>query len=286
MMEIVGDIVLPVSLAFIMYGMGLSLSVEDFKRVLRRRLPVTMGVISMMLIVPLVGVFFAVWFSPSPVLSVGIVLLATCPGGMLSNLMTDLVGGDLALSVSMTVVVSAVYVCIIPLIASGSVGYFLGDDSNIDFPMFNSFLKILTLTLVPVTFGMLTREKFRKFSEKARPIIKTLSTSFLVVAFSIIVFNQMDVIRENFNNLILIVAALNVSAISIAYAISKLGKLSKEETIAVCIEHSIRQEGTAMFIAVSLLNSYEMSIPMILNTLVGMVVCVTFILFFKRKKSF
>ena len=266
-----------------MYGMGLSLQLQDFQRVLRRRYPIAMGAISMMFVVPSVGVLLAAWFAPTPILAVGIVLLATCPGGMLSNLMTDLAGGDLALSVSMTIAVSIVYVCLIPFVASGVIDYFLIDTYDIDLPLLPTLIRIMSVTLLPVILGMITRSKFQIFAEKVRPSIKKLATLFLCIAFIFIVVDQFDVIYDNFNHLILIVIALNVIAICIAYSITRIGKLSKEESIAICVEHSIRQEGTAIFIAVTLLGSYEMSIPMVLNTPVGMVVCVLFILLFKGK---
>ncbi len=285
MMSIIGDVVLPVSLTFIMYGIGLSLKLEDFQRVLIRRYPITMGVISMMLITPLLGVLMAIYFSPSPLLAVGIVLLATCPGGMLSNLMTDLAGGDLALSVSMTVMVSIVYVFLIPFVANGAVNYFVGDTHVIELEVLPVFLKIALITLLPVLLGMLTRRKFLEFAIKARPIIKKVATLFLVIAFIFIVASQWDVVAKNINRLVMIVVIMNALAVGVAYSISRIGRLSKEETIAVCVEHSIRQEGTAIFIAITLLNSHEMAIPMILNTPVGMFVCVSFVLFLRRKKT-
>ena len=283
-MEIVKYFIFPASLASIMYGMGLSLNLQDFQRVLTRRYPVTVGVISMLFFVPLLGIILALRLSPSPALAVGIVLLATCPGGMVSNLMTDLADGDLALSVSMTIVVSIIYVLLIPFIANAVVYYFMGSNWDIKLPLLLSFIKLFGITLFPIAMGMVTRHLWPSFSEKTKGIVKQFAMLFLIIAFTLIVIDQWEIISQNFSSLFLIVVTLNVLSISLAFTIAKLAKLNHKETIAVCVEHSIRQEGTAIFIAITLLNNYEMSIPMILNTPIGMVVCVSFVLWFRYIK--
>ena len=116
-MPIIDVYLLPGSLWLIMLSMGLSLQIKDIRRVFVNRRALFVGAISMLIVPPIVGISLALFFAPSAALAVGLVLLATCPGGMLSNLMTDIAKGDLALSLSLSILVSAIYVFLVPFYA-------------------------------------------------------------------------------------------------------------------------------------------------------------------------
>ena len=284
-MELIGDVLLPASLWFIMFSMGLSLTLEDFGRVFTHRRALIVGVFSMMIALPLLGTIIAVMFAPTPALTVGFILLATCPGGMLSNLMTDIAKGDLALSMSLSLLVSFVYVFIVPFYAYAATSYFLGMDSVIDVPLLSSIGQIFSITLLPVTLGVIVRRYRSEIANAAKPWIKWIATVVLFAAFIVILVDQVETLKAAFGPLLFMVALMNVLALAMAFSFSRLARVKATERIAICIEHLIRQEGTAIYIAVAILGSREMSLPMIINTPVALALCVAFVLVMRWRQA-
>ena len=126
----------------------------------------------MLIVPPIVGIVIATKYAPTPELAVGFVLLATCPGGMLSNLMTDLSKGDLALSMSFTIAVSFIYIFTVPFYAHFALLHFMGQSREIDVPMLGFIGSIFSMTLVPVTLGVLVRRFKSELAIKLRGYIK------------------------------------------------------------------------------------------------------------------
>jgi len=273
---------LPASLWFIMLAMGLSLKVEDILRVFKHRRAFVIGAISMLLIPPLVGSALAIFFAPTAALTVGFILLATCPGGMLSNLLTDYAKGDLALSLSLSIFISLLYILLVPIYAHFSLSYFMGMEQEIHVPFSLFVWKIFSITLVPTSLGMIIRGFFERLAIFVKPYIKHIATLVLVVSFCVIMIDQIPVLKLYIADLLGLVLALNLITVSLAWAGGKLFRLKPEERIAVGIEHIMRQEATAIFIAVTLIGSREMSLPMIVNTPVALVISVG-VAFFARK---
>ena len=281
-MNIIDDVLLPGSLWSIMFSMGLSLTVDDFKRVLVNRRGLLVGTLSMLVIPPIVGILLAVLFAPTPALAVGFVLLATCPGGMLSNLMTDLAKGDLALSISLTLLVSMIYIMIVPFYGYFALLYFMDVSQQIKVPLGSFVGGVIGITLVPSALGLLVRRYKPNLALRLKGHIKLLATIVLVGAFIVILVGQTAVLRENFWVLFWITLGANVLIVTSVLLVTRLTKLNPQERISVCIEHMIRQEGTAIFIAVTLVGSREMSLPMIMNTPVGLAICIVFVLIVRR----
>lgn len=284
-MSLIDSFVLPASLWLIMFSIGLSLTPDDFRRVFTQRRALVAGIASMLLVPPLVGVAMALTFAPSPALAVGFVLLATCPGGMLSNLMTDLAKGDLALSLSLSIVVSMVYIVVVPFYAHFALLHFMGLEAIVDIPLIAFIWKIFSITLVPASLGLLARMWKPALALAARTPIKLVAMVALLVAFGFILADQIPVLRENFETLFWMTLGINLVTLAIVMSLTRLLALAPGEKIAVGIEHLIRQEGTAIYIAVTIVGSREMSLPMIMNTPVGLVVCILFVLVSRRLMS-
>jgi BASS family bile acid:Na+ symporter len=281
-MSIIDSILLPGSLWLIMFSMGLSLTVDDFRRIISNRRAFIVGLISMLVIPPVIGTTMSVLFAPTPALTVGFILLATCPGGMLSNLMTDFAKGDLALSLSLSVTVSIIYIAIVPFYAHFALLYFMDVGEQIDIPLLGFIWKIFSITLIPASLGVLARALKPDIAIKAKGFAKIIGTSVLVVAFGFILVDQIPVLREYFNSLFGITLAMNVLTLGAAMLLSKIMALTPKERTAVCIEHMIRQEGTAIYIAVTIVGVREMSLPMIMNTPVALVLCIIFVLLSRK----
>jgi BASS family bile acid:Na+ symporter len=259
-----------------MFTIGLGLKVRDFATILAGRRAFFLGLFSMLIVVPLCGSTLAVLFAPTPELMVGLILLATTPGGILSNLITDIAKGDVALSVSLTLTLSTIYIFTLPFIAHFALLFAFQKSQPIDIPFGSSISHILMVTLMPICCGMIFAHLKPRWCALLGPRIKTAATTTLVIVFGMIVVQQWPVLKASFGTLMAIVVAMNLGAITVALTICKIGRLTRRETIAIAVEHMIRQEGTAIFVAVTLLHRHDMSIPMIINTFIGMALCMTF----------
>jgi BASS family bile acid:Na+ symporter len=207
---------------------------------------------------------------------VGFILLATTPGGILSNLITDIAKGDVALSVSLTLTLSTIYVFTLPIIAHFALLLAFRHTQPIDIPFLSSLTHILMVTLLPIACGMIAARLAPRWSALLGPPVKTAMTVALVIIFVMITVQQWPVLRASFGRLLAIVVGTNLMSVTAAVTISKIGRLTRPETIAVTVEHMIRQEGTAIFVAVTLLHRHDMSLPMIINTFIGMAACMIF----------
>ena len=281
-MSIIDNILLPGSLWLIMFSMGLSLTIDDFRRILSNRRAFIVGLISMLLIPPLIGTTISVLFAPTPALTVGFILLATCPGGMLSNLMTDLAKGDLALSLSLSVIVSMIYIFVVPFYAHFALLFFMDVEEQIDIPFIGFIWKIFSITLIPASLGVLARALKPELAIKAKGYAKMAGTLVLVVAFGFILVDQIPVLRQYFDSLFGITLAINLLTLGAAMLLSKVMSLTPGERTAVCVEHMIRQEMTAVYIAVTIVGVREMSLPMIMNTPVALFLCILFVLLTRK----
>jgi bile acid:Na+ symporter, BASS family len=189
------DLLLPISLALIMFGMGLSLTPSDFKRVAIYPKAAALGTLNQIVILPLVG-FVLLMLIPmrTPELAVGIMILAACPGGPTSNLISHISKGDTALSITLTAISSLIVVITIPLIVNFSLRYFMQHDEYVPLPVFDTILKVIIITLIPVAIGMVTRAKAVRFSQRMHKPVKMMSGILLVVIILAAILND----RENF----------------------------------------------------------------------------------------
>jgi BASS family bile acid:Na+ symporter len=276
---------LPVALWLVMFAMGLGLRVADFRHVVVNSRAFVLGVGSMMLLVPAIGVTLAVAFAPTPALMMGLILLATCPGGILSNLMTDLARGNVALSLSMSLFVSLVYIFTLPVIASVALDFVFGRSAAVPVPMLTSFANIVMVTLVPVLVGMVVRALLPRQALAIEPRVKSVATSVLVVVFALIVAQQWATLTAAFGIVLAVVVAMNLANLAIAFLVCHLGRLRRADRVAIAMEHIVRQEGTAIFVAVTLLHRSDMSLPMIVNTFIGMAIGIPAVAWLRRRAA-
>ncbi len=284
-MQVVDHYLLPLSLWLVMFSMGLSLVPTDFRRIAANRRAFVLGMLSMLVIVPLGGVAIATAFAPTPALMMGFILLGTCPGGLLSNLLTSLSRGDLALSMSLSLSTSVIYIFTLPFIVHFALAYVFGARQSIDIPLAASLWEILRVTVFPVACGMAIRRWREPLAVRWLSAIKQIATITLCIIFGLIVIDNLETLRRSFGIVLEMVIGLNVANLLIALLLAWLGRVTREERIAITVEHLIRQEATAIFVAVSLLGRTDMSLPMIVNTFVGMFVCVIFIAALKRHRA-
>lgn len=277
LMSLLGNWMLPGSLIAIMASMGLSLTKGDFAQVFSNRRALIFGVCSMLIVPPLIGVGLALTLVPTAALAVGFILLGTTPGGMLSNLFTDIAKGDLALSMSMTLIVSMAYVLLVPFYAHFALIHFMGVETEVSIPLASFFWDICSITVLPASLGFAVRARFPAFANATKAVLKRAATTVLFASFAVILYDQIPVLRENLGALLGMTVLLNVLIVCVVMAIATLGGFSRRENTAIGIEHLMRQEGTAIYIAISIVGNNEMSLPMIMNTPVALCCVLVFV---------
>ncbi len=261
-------IFLPVALAIIMLGMGLSLTLSDFKRVLIYPKAVALGLFNQLILLPLIGFLLANAFGLEPALAVGLMILAACPGGVTSNLISHVSKGDTALSITLTAISSLTTILTIPFIISISLDHFYGSAQGIQLDILKTIKTILAITIVPVGIGMLIRSKNADFANKMNNPVKIASTIFLVLIIIGAILKEKDNVVEFFRQVGLVTLSLNVITMIIGFYSAKLFKLSKSQSITVSIESGIQNGTMAIFIALNILESSEMSITPAIYSLV------------------
>ncbi|MDG2534206.1 hypothetical protein P6144_11140 [Sphingomonas sp. HITSZ_GF] len=282
LMSILGHWVLPGSLIAIMVSMGLSLTAEDFRQVFRNKRALIFGVCSMLIVPPAIGLTLALTVAPTPALAVGFVLLATTPGGMLSNLFTDMAKGDLALSMSMTLLLSMLYIVTVPFYAHFALLHFMGLEADVKVPLGAFFWDIFSITVLPAAAGFTLRALRPGLALTVKKYLKNIAMVVLFSAFGVILFDQVPVLRENLGALFWITVALNLIMVCVVMTIVRFAGFTRRENISIGIEHLMRQEGTAIFIAVSIVGNNQMSLPMIMNTPVALCFVLAFVAIARR----
>ena len=284
-MAILQSWVLPLTLWTIMFGIGLTLRPTDFRQILVNRKGFVLGSASMIVCVPVLGIVLALLTAPSPALLMGFVLLATTPGGILSNVLTDLAGGDVALSVSLSIFVSIVYIFTLPFIVQAALAAIFGHAAAVAIPFSSSFAHIVAVTLLPASAGVIVRARLPMLAVRVSPALRQVSTTVLVILLVLIFIQQLDTLRHAFGRLMLIVVAMNALNLGWATGLCRMVRLRRSESVAVINEHLIRQEGTAIYVAVSLLGRQDVSLPMIVNSFVGILIGMLFVAILRRTRT-
>lgn len=257
------DVFLPLALFIIMLGMGLSLTLEDFKRVVIYPKAVIIGLVAQLIMLPILGFGIASVFPLDPQLAVGVMILAACPGGPTSNMITFLAGGDFALSVTLTAISSLVTVFTIPLVVNLSMQRFLGEGTTLQLPFLNTVLQIAVITLLPVAIGMIAKRYAPGLADKADKPVKWLSLFFLAVVITGVLLRE----RNNVISYVIDVGwatlVLNVVTMALGFAIATLTQLGEKRATAITVEVGIQNGTLAIAIASTptLLNTPTMAIP-------------------------
>jgi BASS family bile acid:Na+ symporter len=241
-------LVLPIALALIMLGMGLSLKQEDFQRITQQPKAVSIGLLSQILLLPIIGFGITQVVAMPPAIAAGLMIIAISPGGVSSNMITYLAKGDVALSVTLTVCSSIITIFTIPILANLALNHFLGQSAAIALPIGSTMGQIFLITIIPIVIGMYIQYQFPQIAHRLEKVTGRLAIAFLAL---IILILQAG----------LGVILLNILAMASGLMISKLLKLSPPQQIAVAIEVGIQNGTLAIAITAGMLNNQDMAIP-------------------------
>ncbi|MGE6389751.1 bile acid:sodium symporter family protein [Psychrobacter pacificensis] len=260
--------VIPISIFLIMMGMGLSLVTNDFKRVVKYPKAVAIGLTNQLLFLPLVGFALATFMSLEPEYAVGVMLLVLCPGGTTSNLFTYLAKGDVALSVTMTAIASVITVFTIPIVLSFSLVYFMGAGSEFQLPVAKTMISLITLTILPVSIGMLIKRYAASFADKAQVMVSRFGVIFLSFLVLFLGYVQRDILVEALVATGPVSLILNVSTMALGYYTSKWFGLNPAQRRSITMEVGLQNSTLSMFMALTLLANYKMSLTPAIYTLI------------------
>ena len=254
---------LPLALFITMLGMGLGLTLDDFKRVLVEPKAVIIGLIAQLIMLPLVGFLLASIFSLAPELAVGVTIIAACPGGSTSNMITYLVKGNVALSITLTAVSSLITVFTIPLLINFSMENFMGEGVALQLPFGKTVLQIAVITLIPISIGMLLHLYTPKFAMTVEKGVKWLSLFLLGLIIVGLLLKERDNVVSFFLQVGGVTLTLNILTMALGYGISTLSNLDKPTSKAITVEVGIQNGTLAIAIASTpaLLNMPTMAIP-------------------------
>ncbi len=266
--SVVTQVVLPIALFVVMLGMGLSLRPADFARVAKFPKALLIGIGCQMVLLPLVGLGVLSVVSLTPALAVGLLVLAFCPGGTTSNMFTFLARGDLALSVTLTAVVSLVTPLTIPLLTNLAMSRLMGSTAAIELPIGQTVVVLVAITIVPVAIGMLVNARRPAFAARSERAVKVLSTVALFAIIASLVRKEWANLPAWFAQVGLAALLLNATAMAVGYGVSKAGRLGAAQSIAIGIEVGIQNGTTALFVTSTLLDNAEMSISPAIYSLI------------------
>ena len=259
---IIGQIFLPVSLAIIMFGMGLTLVIGNFVRIFTYPKAVLVGLINQIILLPIIGFSIVVLFNLSPTMATGVMILSLCPGGPTSNLITQVSRGNIGLSVTLTALASLITVFTIPVLLSEAIAYFTGNTGVvIELPVLQTMLQILVITVIPIAIGMMIRKRNEGFALRMEKPMRTASTVLFVIIFLVIIVANKDNLVQAMKEVGLATLLLNLLTMGLGFLTAKLFGIAGNSQITITIESGIQNGTLAFVIATTILNNFEMGLP-------------------------
>ena len=254
-------LILPIALALIMLGMGLSLKFEDFQRITKYPKAVSVGLFGQIVLLPIIGFIITKIVAMPPAIAVGLMIIAISPGGVSSNMITYLAGGDVALSVTLTVCSSIITIFTIPILANLALNHFLGQSAAISLPIGTTMGQIFLITIIPVVIGMYIQYRFPELSRSLEKVTSRLAIGFLALIILILVIREWSRLPEFIVQAGVGVILLNLLSMVAGFVISKLLKLSSSQQICIAIEVGIQNGTLAIAITAGMLGNQDMAIP-------------------------
>ncbi len=260
--ELLSKVFLPLSLAIIMLGMGMTLVIGDFTRIFKFPKSVLLGLTNQLIFLPIIGFTIAILFNLRPEMAVGLMVLAACPGGPTSNLITQVSKGNIALSVTLTAIASFISILTIPFIISYALEYFgTGGNIEIKLPILDTILQIMVITVIPITIGMIIRNFRPKFADRMERPMRIASTVIFILVFIAIVAANIDLIGQAMVEVGIPTLLLNVLTMGLGFFTAKLFRLNLKNSISITVESGIQNGTLALVIITTIIENVEMGIP-------------------------
>ncbi len=282
-MGVVIDVFLPLALAFIMLSLGLGLTGEDFLRVIKQPRDFLVGAFSQIILLPIIAFIIVKIWPIAPELAIGVMIIAAAPGGVTSNLLTSFAKGDVALSISLTAIISLLCVFTIPFIVLTSVK--LLNDANIteDISLISMSRDMFLIVTVPVILGMLFRKFVSGAALKFESIAKKVSTALFVLVLLGAIAAERENVVSYFAQAGLITLTLNIIMMIVAFYLAQLLSSGIKQKICITIECGLQNGTLAIFVATSIFDGGMYVIPAATYSLIMFATSLIFVYLVRKK---
>lgn len=252
---------LPLGLMFIMFSLGMGLTLLDFKRVFAYPRAFFAGAVCHFVLLPLVAFAFVKGFGVTGALAVGFMIIAACPTGTTSNLLTYFARGDVALALSFTAFAGLVSIVTVPLIVSATIAHFTADAPTVPFPVGQTMAQIFVVMGLPVVAGMLVRARASAFAQRWQPALGTASAVVFVAIIAVSIARNWPLFQQHTAALAPLVIAINLTMLALGYGLARLVRADQRQSVTVAIESSVQNATLAIVIASSILRDDTMMLP-------------------------
>lgn len=259
--DFVTGVLLPLILAFIMYALGLGLTHWDFRRIVQQPRALIVGVLSQFLLLPVLCYLLLQAFGMTGVFAVGFMILAACPTGTTSNLLTYLARGDVALALSFTAVASVLTIVTLPLITAWSLNHFMGAAQEVAVPVGDMMAQVFVVVGLPVLLGMLTRHFKPVLAQRWEPRATRVATVLFVLVVVAAVAKNWGLLVQHFSSLAVFAVVLNVLAMVGGFVAAWVTRLSRSQSVTVAIETGVQNATLALMIGSSVLGNDALGLP-------------------------
>ena len=271
----------PICLAIIMFGLGLGLTISDFTRVVKNPKDFIVGFISQVILLPIIALILISIITLPLEIAVGVMIIAAAPGGVTSNILTKFADGDVALSVSLTAVVSLLSILTVPFIVFNSAN-FLGLEITKEISMINIAVKMFFVVTVPVIFGMIVRSLMSDFIISKTLIIQRLSVILFLIVFISIWVEEWDRIISFITRAGLIALILNLTMIFVGYYVAKFFTSGVAQRKCISLECGLQNGTLAVVVATQLFNDIVYMVPTAAYALVMFTTSIFFVLIVRK----
>jgi len=282
-MNIVTDIILPLALAFIMLALGLGLTGGDFIRVIKQPRDFFIGAFSQIIVLPVIAFILVKLWPISPELAIGVMIIAAAPGGVTSNILTSFSKGDVALSISLTAIISLLSVITVPLIILTSVKLIDNYNLVLNISLTSMAISMFLIVTVPVIIGMTFRKFTSNIAIKFEPIAKKISAVLFIIVLLGAILAEKDNIVSYFAQAGLITLLLNLIMMIVAYYIAQLFASGTKQKKCITIECGLQNGTLAIFVATSIFGGGMYVIPAATYSLIIFATSLIFVYLIKNK---
>jgi len=284
-MSIVTDIFLPLALAFIMFALGLGLTGADFLRVIKQPKDFFVGAISQIILLPVIAFILVSIWPISPELAIGVMIIAAAPGGVTSNILTSFAKGDVALSVSLTAIVSLLCVLTVPFIIVTSLGLLGLDNVTQNISLTSMAISMFLIVTVPVIIGMIFRKFASNLALKFEPIAKKISLVLFVVVLLGAILAEKENIVSYFADAGLVTLVLNVVMMIVAFYVAQFLGTGNSQKKCIAIECGLQNGTLAIFVGTTLFGGGAYVIPAATYSLIMFATSLIFVFFIRKTNN-
>ena len=281
-MNAVTDIFLPLALAFIMFALGLGLAGADFLRVFKKPKDFFVGALSQIILLPIIAFILVKLWPISPELAIGVMIIAAAPGGVTSNILTSFAKGDVALSISLTAVISLLSVITVPFVIATSLGFLGSENVSQNVSLASMAVSMFLIVTVPVIIGILFRKFLSNAAIKFEPLAKKISIVLFVIVLLGAILAEKDNIVSYFADAGLITLALNVIMMIVAFYVAQLLATGNAQKKCIAIECGLQNGTLAIFVGTTLFGGGAFVIPAATYSLIMFATSLIFVFFVKN----